>query len=214
MAAPRIVVFSPDPLLSVAIETRPGGGDEVHLHAAGQGVWVARMAAEMGGVPILCGYAGGETGTVLRGLLDELPIETRLVERAGPTTSYVVDRRSGERTVLAHAAEGRPTRHEVDELLSLTCAAALDADALVVCNPYPGDALPVEPTPSSCPTRRRSARPCSSTSPRRAWTPRSRARPTWSRSTTGSSPSSCAAPSTDRSCTRPPSACAHAGPGP
>ena len=39
---------------------------------------------------------------------------------------------------------GAPTRHDVDELFSLTCAAAIDSDVLVVCNPFPGDALPTE----------------------------------------------------------------------
>jgi 1-phosphofructokinase len=64
-AASRIVVFGPDPLLSVVIEERAAGGDEIHLHAAGQGVWVARMAAELGGAPVLCGFVGGETEAVV-----------------------------------------------------------------------------------------------------------------------------------------------------
>src|SRR4051794_6633153 len=56
--APRIAVFGPDPLLTVAIERRADGGDELHLHAGGQGVWVARIARELGGDPVLCGFAG------------------------------------------------------------------------------------------------------------------------------------------------------------
>jgi 1-phosphofructokinase len=140
--APRIAVFSPNPLVAVVVEERPGGGDEIHLHPGGQGVWAARMAAALGGEPVLCGFAGGETGAVLAGLLDGLPGERRLIATAQPTGSYVADRRTGERVVVAHAPTGPPTRHEVDALVSATCAAALDADALVVCNPYPADGFP------------------------------------------------------------------------
>ena len=138
---PRIAVFAPDPLLSVAVETRPDGGDELHLHPAGQGVWAARMAAELGGNPVLCGFSGGETGAVVEGLLDS--IELRLVRCTQPTGAYVVDRRSG-RTVIAQAYPEPRTRHEVDELVSVTCAAALTADVLVICNPYPAETIPAD----------------------------------------------------------------------
>lgn len=140
-APPRIAVFAPDPLLSVVVEERPGGGDEVHLHPGGQGVWLSRMAAELGGHPILCGFVGGETGAVLEGLLASIGGERRLVA-AGTTGAYVADRRSGERRLVAHATAPPPSRHEVDELLSVTAAAALEADALVLCNPYPADHVP------------------------------------------------------------------------
>lgn len=142
---PRVAVFGPNPLLSITIEALTAdGGDDIHVHAAGQGVWVARMAAELGAEPILCGFAGGETGTVLRSLLAELPIELRLVETSQPSGAYIHDRRSGERQPVAQSAAMPPSRHEVDDLFSLTCATAIDADALVVCGPYPGEALPLE----------------------------------------------------------------------
>jgi 1-phosphofructokinase len=140
---PRVAIFAPNPLLTVTIEARRDG-DDVHVHAGGQGVWVARMAAELGAHPVLCGLAGGETGATLRPLLDRLPGERRLVETAARTGSYVVDRRTGQRVVVGAALADPPTRHEVDDLFSVTCAAALGSDVLVVCNPYPGDALPLE----------------------------------------------------------------------
>src|SRR3954466_16037075 len=139
----RIAIFSPNPLLTVTVEAR-GTGDDIHFHAGGQGVWVARMAAEMGATPILCGFAGGETGAVLEPLLDRMPGERRLVQSAAGSGCYVVDRRGGERRVLASNLGGTPSRHEVDELFSVTTAAALESDVLVVCNPYPGDVLPLE----------------------------------------------------------------------
>jgi 1-phosphofructokinase len=130
-------------MLSLTIE-RAGDGDEVHVHPAGQGVWVARMAAEMGATPVLCGFAGGETGATIRPLLERLPGDLRIVETSGPSGSYVHDRRGGGRQLIAMMQPATPTRHEVDELFSLACATALDSDVLVVCNPFPGGVLPLE----------------------------------------------------------------------
>ena len=45
-SCPPVTVLGPDRLLCVTIEAR-GGQDDVHVHAAGQGVWVVRMAAEL-----------------------------------------------------------------------------------------------------------------------------------------------------------------------
>jgi 1-phosphofructokinase len=141
----RVAVFGPHPLLSVTVEAlTPDGGDDIHLHAAGQGVWVARMAAELGAETVLCGFIGGETGTVLRPLLERLPVELRLVETAGPSASYLHDRRSGEREPLAQSTGLPPSRHEVDDLFSVACAAALDADVLALCGAFPAEALPLE----------------------------------------------------------------------
>ena len=139
----RVAIFGPDPLLSVTIEAR-GAADDVHVHAAGQGVWVARMAAEMGAWPVLCCFLGGETGTTLTALLQGLPGERRVVGTAGTSGSYVIDRRGGERRVLATTLRVAPHRHEVDDLVAATCAAAIGSAALVVCNPYPPESLPNE----------------------------------------------------------------------
>jgi 1-phosphofructokinase len=139
---PHVAVFGPHPLLSVTIERR-GDADDVHLHPAGQGVWVARTAATAGAHTVLCGFAGGESGVLLRAALERLPGERRLVETGGATGVYVHDGRSGERRTLATALSPPPSRHEADELFSLTVASALAADVLAICNPFPGDALPL-----------------------------------------------------------------------
>ena len=132
-------------MLSITIEALTSdGGDEIHLHAAGQGVWVARMAAELGARPVLCGFIGGDTGAVLRPLLEQMDVELRLVQTGAESGCYLHDRRSGEREPLAQSASLPPTRHEIDELFSSTVAAALDADVLALCGPYPGEALPLE----------------------------------------------------------------------
>jgi 1-phosphofructokinase len=141
----RVAVFGPHPMLSITVEALTSdGGDEFHLHAAGQGVWVARMAAELGAKPILCGFIGGETGAVLRPLLDRMDVELRLIQTGADSGCYLHDRRSGEREPLAQSASLPPTRHEIDELFSSTVAAALDAGVLALCGPYPGEALPLE----------------------------------------------------------------------
>ena len=138
---PRVTVFGPDPLLSVTIE-HTGAVDEVHVHPAGQGVWVARMAGELGAWPILCGFLGGETGTALLPLLEALPGERRLVRTTGFSGSYVIDHRTGQRQVVAAATRPAPGRHEVDDLVTGTCAAALESAVLVLCNPFPAEGLP------------------------------------------------------------------------
>jgi 1-phosphofructokinase len=142
-ALPNVAVLGPDPLLSIAIESR-GAGDDLHVHPAGQGVWVARMVAELGAWPVLCCLLGGETGTTLDALLSRLPGERRAVHTSGPNGSYVVDSRSGERSVLATQFRPAPERHELDDLIAMTCAAAMDSRALVVCNPYPPEGIPNE----------------------------------------------------------------------
>ena len=138
-----VTVFGPHPLLAVTIERR-GESDDVHLHPAGQGVWVARMAGELGAHPVLCGFIGGETGKVLQPLIDELPGERRLVPTAAWSGSYVMDRRSGEREPIAFAWSAPPTRHEIDDLFSLTTTSALSSEVLVLCGPVPSESLPVE----------------------------------------------------------------------
>ncbi len=142
--SPRIAIFSPDLLLTVTIEVRDEGGDEIHVHAGGQGVWVARAAGELGAYPVLCAMAGGETGGVLEGLLAREPGERRLIPARTPSGCLVFDRRGGSRELVSGMTAQPPSRHELDDLFSLTCAAALEASALVICNPYPPEAWPLE----------------------------------------------------------------------
>ena len=139
----RVTVFGPHPLLMVTIERR-GDEDDVHLHAGGQGVWASSMAGRLGAWPVLCGFTGGETGAVVAGLLASQPGERRMVASEAPTGCSVVDRRSGVRRLVAVRLSGPPSRHELDELVSATCAAALESEVLLVCNPFPADALPPE----------------------------------------------------------------------
>lgn len=139
-----VTVFGSHPLLAVTIERRGTDQDDVHMHPAGQGVWVARMAAQLGSHAILCGFIGGETGTVLKPLLYELDAELRLVGTDASSGTYVIDRRSGERDMVANAWSDPPSRHEIDDLFSVTVAAALESEVLVLCGPVPSESLPLE----------------------------------------------------------------------
>ena len=144
MTKPAIAVFAPHPLLTVTVEAE-GERESVHFHAGGQGVWVAEMASRMGGAPVLCAFLGGESGELLRPLLAAATDgSARLVPTASASGCYVTDRRSGERAVLAMVLSDPPSRHELDELLSLTSSQALACGWLIVTNPLPADALPLE----------------------------------------------------------------------
>jgi 1-phosphofructokinase len=140
----RVTVFAPNLALSVTLEREGSERERVHFHPAGQGVWVARTLAELGADPVLCGFLGGESGQLLEGLLTDAEPQRRLVRAASANTCYVTDRRGGEREVLTCAMSDPPSRHELDELFSLTTVEALACGWLIVTNPLPTDALPVE----------------------------------------------------------------------
>jgi len=127
----RIAVFAPSTQLSVTIETA-AGVDELHVHPAGQGFWVARMLAVLGEAPVLCTPVGGETGTALRSLLGELCTDG-LIDCPTPNGSYVHDRRSGERQEIALLRPAPLDRHVVDDLISITLANGMGSRVAVVC---------------------------------------------------------------------------------
>lgn len=143
---PRVAVFAPHPLLTVTIELEGAERQNIHFHAGGQGTWSARMISHMGAMPVLCGFIGGESGALLEGLLGEAiaPGELRLVHTAAQSGCYVTDRREGERKLVAMTLSDPPSRHELDELFSLTCAEAIACRYLLVTNPMPGASLPIE----------------------------------------------------------------------
>ena len=141
---PRIAIFTPHPLLTVTLEREGVRHEQVHFHPGGQGVWVARMAASLGAEPVLCGFLGGESGELLGGLLQRQIGRVRLVDTVSASGCYVTDRRSGERQVLTCTLSDPPSRHELDELFSITCAEAITDGWLILTNPMPGDALPLE----------------------------------------------------------------------
>jgi 1-phosphofructokinase len=134
----RVAVFTPSPLLTVTIES---GADrpEVHLHAGGQGFWVARLAATLGAEVVLCSSLGGEPGRVLRGLIEGERLILRAADAGTPNGVYVHERRTGERVEIV-SVDSRPlARHASDELYGIALGAGLDADLTLVTGCQPPD---------------------------------------------------------------------------
>ncbi len=129
--SPRIAVVAPSLQLSVTLE-HLAGEDELHVHAAGQGFWVARMLTHLDVEPVLCAPVGGETGVAIRALLGGLA-GSGLVACSSHNGAYVHDRRAGERDAVAEIPSHRLGRHAEDELVSVAIAEGLLSDAVVVC---------------------------------------------------------------------------------
>jgi 1-phosphofructokinase len=142
---PAVALFAPNPLLTVTLEIEGKDRESIHFHAGGQGVWAAGAALALGATPVLCGLIGGEVGELLRPLIDKAAGgEACLVEALSSSGCYVTDRRSGERELLAMKLSDPPSRHELDELFSMTCAQALACGWLIVTDPMPAEALPLD----------------------------------------------------------------------
>ncbi len=139
--AARALVFAPSPLLTVTIEGRPDAEPEIHLHAGGQGVWIARMLATLGLEVQLCGPFGGESGALLVGLIERGGISVHAAAGASGNGAYIHDRRAGERHELATVAPPVLNRHELDDLCNAVLVEGLDADVVVLGGPDDDRAL-------------------------------------------------------------------------
>lgn len=132
--SPRVMVLAPSPLLTVTVEEGEHQ-DEIHLHAGGQGFWIARMVGVFEVDAVLCATFGGETGAVARALIGSAGLAVNPVAASGSNGSYVHDRRSGERRAVATVPPARLTRHEVDDLYNAALVEGLDASVAVLGGP-------------------------------------------------------------------------------
>jgi 1-phosphofructokinase len=139
----HIMVFAPTPRLTVTLE-RSGDTDELHLHAGGQGIWVARMLVELGAPVVLCAAVGGEIGPVLEYLTRGEGVTLRSVSRQGGSGWYVHDRRSGERREIADSHGAPLSRHELDEVYGLALAEGLRAAVTVLSGPMDLSMVPAD----------------------------------------------------------------------
>lgn len=139
----EVVIFAPSPVFTVTVEDHPDGTD-VHLHAGGQGVWQARMLLRMGVQVTMCCVLSGESGRMLRHLLDEEGIRVVAVERSGRGGAYIHDRRGGERVKIVETGGEPINRHDLDELYGLTLREGLDADIVILSGPAGEDTLPAD----------------------------------------------------------------------
>ena len=138
-------VYAPAPQLTITIESARGGDDEIHLHAGGQGLWIARLLTELGIRTTLCASFGGETGAVLQALAQRESIEEVVaVVAACSNGAYVHDRRGGDRREIAGQRAGVLGRHDRDELYSVAVAAGLRSRICVLGGYHP-TSTPVPP---------------------------------------------------------------------
>jgi 1-phosphofructokinase len=144
MAKPSLVVFAPSPLLTITVEAAETPRQEIHLHAGGQGFWVARMAALLGAQVSLCCALGGESGAVLRALIARENVALLDVECATPNGVYIHARREGVREELARTESGQLSRHEADELYGVALSAALDTSLALLTGVDPPTVLESE----------------------------------------------------------------------
>lgn len=129
-----VVIFAPLPVLTVTIENLSGEAD-IHVHAGGQGVWQSRMVSSLGVPVVLCCALGGETGDVIGPMLSGPNIAVQTVPVTSRNGSYVHDRRSGGRDVIAETAGHPLDRHEVDSLYELTLTEGLAHGRVLLSGP-------------------------------------------------------------------------------
>ncbi len=128
---PRAAVFAPAPVLTVTVEAR-GVEAEVHFHAGGQGFWQARMIAALGVPVTLCGSFGGESGFLVRTLVEREGVGVVAVEVAADNPAYVHDRRDGSREPVVETRPIPLSRHEVDDLYGAMLAEGLESDVCLL----------------------------------------------------------------------------------
>jgi 1-phosphofructokinase len=131
-AEPAVAVFAPAPLLSIELEPSEASDADVHLHAGGQGFWVARMVRALRARPLLCAPFGGESGRVLLALIEHEGVEARAVEVDGANAVTMEDRRGEEKRTLVETPVPPFGRHDTDELYTITLGAAIEAGTCVV----------------------------------------------------------------------------------
>lgn len=138
---PTATVFAPSPLLTVTLDTSPNGTTELHIHPGGQGHWIARMATNLGLDVTLTGAFGGESGGVLRDLIEREGITVRSIDAGRESGSYIHDRRSGERTELVEIDPPALARHASDDLYGITLECAAQSDIVLLGGPHTADVV-------------------------------------------------------------------------
>jgi len=133
-ANPTVTVFAPASSITVTIEAGGEGTDDIHFHAGGQGVWVARTILRLGEHPLLCTTTGGESGVVLEALIKREGIGLDAVRVHRVSGAYIHDRRDRDhgRQSIAENHAGRLQRHELDDLYEAVLADCLITGMVVI----------------------------------------------------------------------------------
>jgi 1-phosphofructokinase len=127
-----VTVFCPQLVLTVTLEADSKNQPELHIHAGGQGFWVARMIAKLGVSATLCAPIGDDTGRVLQPLIGAENVQLRAVPISGCNGAYVHDRREGDRYEICRIEGSQLTRHELDDLYNATFTESINSRLLVL----------------------------------------------------------------------------------
>jgi 1-phosphofructokinase len=127
-----VCVMAPSPLLTVTVELGDGEDPEIHVHAGGQGLWIANMLTALDIRAVVCAPLGGELGALLASVLVDESFDLRRVPTEGSNGCYVEDRRSGDLECLAEMPATRLNRHESDELSNTVLTAGMETGVAVL----------------------------------------------------------------------------------
>ena len=127
-----ICVLAPTLVCTVTVESVAQQADEIHFHAGGQGLWIARMAGTLGEPVEICSPIGGESGVLLEPLVNTENVSLHAVPVRGANGSYIHDRRGGERHPIAEVVAPPLSRHESDDLVSTVLTRGLRSAVTVL----------------------------------------------------------------------------------
>lgn len=140
----EVAVLAPTPLLTVTLEPGTDGETELHIHAGGQGFWIARMISRLDIPTVMCAPLGGETGRVLHTLIRVEGVVLRAVRVAAANGSYLHDRREGTRQEIAEIPPLPLSRHEADDLYNAALVLGLNCGIMVLTGQWRRPVFPPE----------------------------------------------------------------------
>lgn len=127
-----VTVVAPALSLAVSVERDAAGNRDVHFHAGGQGFWVARMIATLGGSVTLCAPLGGEPGRVLHGLVSAEGVQLRGVDIGSWSSVWLSEGSSGDDATIVETPVPALSRHELDDLYGAALTSGLSTGLCVL----------------------------------------------------------------------------------
>ncbi|GAA1635636.1 1-phosphofructokinase family hexose kinase [Georgenia ruanii] len=140
---PLACVLAVGPALEVSVEAlfNDPTSPQVHVHAGGQGLWVARMVVALGGRAVVCAPFGGETGIAAAALARAEGLDLRTTQTTG-NSAHIVDYRRGTREEVVIMRSPALDRHAQDDLFGTMLVHALEADVCVLTGADPDLGVP------------------------------------------------------------------------
>jgi 1-phosphofructokinase len=83
------------------------------------------MIATLGGTATICGPVGGESGVVVKSLIEAEGIKLRAIETQQWNGGYVHDRRGGDRRAISEMKSPILNRQELDDLYGAVVSTSL-----------------------------------------------------------------------------------------